>query len=127
MALQAMLFKLAKLSVAESTPNAQQIAANANLFALFGNFIIVMPPRRYALFFKRHRLMPVSVFLSVFLSRSAAVYSLTGCLPLAQAFRSRIPSHGSIPSNKPDDAQILRIISSIRSTLRGDTPRAAAM
>jgi hypothetical protein len=50
MALQTMLFKLAKLSVVESTPSAQQIAANANLFVLFDNFIIVLPPCRCALF-----------------------------------------------------------------------------
>jgi hypothetical protein len=67
MALQTMEFKFAKLSVVESTLNKQQIATNANLFVLFGNFIIVLPPCRCALF-KRHRLMPVPVFLS----RSAA-------------------------------------------------------
>jgi hypothetical protein len=50
MALQAMLFKLAKLSVVDSTLNKQQIAANANLLVLFGNFVIVLPPRRCPLF-----------------------------------------------------------------------------
>jgi hypothetical protein len=50
MALQTMSFKFAKLSVVESTPNKQPIAANANLFVLFGNFVIVLPPRRCPLF-----------------------------------------------------------------------------
>jgi len=49
MALHAMSFRLAKLSVGETTPNKQQIAAKANLFVLFGNFIIVPPPCRCAL------------------------------------------------------------------------------
>jgi hypothetical protein len=49
MALHAMLFRLAKLSVGETTPNKQQIATKANLFVLFGNFIIVLSPCRCAL------------------------------------------------------------------------------
>jgi hypothetical protein len=63
MALQTMEFKFAKLSVVESTPNKQQIAANTNLLVLFGNFVIVLPPRRCPLF-KSDRLMPVSLSLS---------------------------------------------------------------
>jgi hypothetical protein len=44
-----MSFRLAKLSVGKTTPSKQQIATNANLFVLFGNFIIVLPPCRCAL------------------------------------------------------------------------------
>jgi hypothetical protein len=44
-----MSFRLAKLSVGETTPSKQPIAINANLFVLFANFIIVLPPCRCAL------------------------------------------------------------------------------
>jgi hypothetical protein len=44
MALQTILFKLAKLSVGYNiAPNEQQIATNANRFILLRNFIIALP------------------------------------------------------------------------------------
>ena len=39
----------------------------------------------------------------------------------------RLLSRGPMRSIRPDDAQVPRIISSIRSTLRGETPKAAAI
>jgi hypothetical protein len=68
MALQAISFKLAKLSVVgKSTPNEQQTAANANLFILLCDFIIVLP-LGVARSFGRRRLVPVSVPAGVILA-----------------------------------------------------------
>jgi hypothetical protein len=67
MALQAISFKSAKLSVVgKSTPNEQQIAANASLFILLCDFIIVLPLSLPAL--RRRRLVPVSVSAGVILA-----------------------------------------------------------
>lgn len=57
-ALQAISFKLAKLSAGNNTPKEQQIATNANLFVLTRNFVIALPPCRCQPWCRSRRVAP---------------------------------------------------------------------